>query len=91
MVLILIRKKIKLLEIRDFIFESIFFDIMKSEEGVTAVIVNAYIVYVEIRNITDKSVVINRKRRLRIIEKYETEGCYLVTKKSRFLAIGRVL
>jgi hypothetical protein len=91
MILILIRKKIKLLKIRDFIFESIFFDIMGSEKGVIAVIADVHTIYVEIRNIINKSVIINWKRRLRIIEKYGAEEYYLIIKKSRSLATGRML
>jgi hypothetical protein len=91
MIPILIREKIKLLEIRDFIFKSIFFDIIKSEKAMTIIIMNVYMIYVEIRNITNKSIIINRKRRLKIIEKYGIERCYLVTKKLRSLVIGRVL
>jgi hypothetical protein len=39
----------------------------------------------------NKPVIINRKRRLGIIEKYEIEKYYLITEKLRSLAIGRVL
>jgi hypothetical protein len=88
---IFIRKKIKLSEIRNFMFESIFFDIIKSEREVTAAIMNVYTIYVEIRNITNKPMIINRKKRLEIIEEYGIEGYYSITKKSRSLAIGRVL
>jgi hypothetical protein len=91
MIPIFIRRKIKLLEIRNFIFESIFFDIIKSEKGITAAIINVYTVYVEIRNIMDRLIIINRKRRLKIIEKYEIEKYYSITKKLRFLIIERVL
>jgi hypothetical protein len=87
---ILIRRKIKLLEIRNFIFESISFDIIKSEKKVTTVIMDAYTIYVEIRNTTNKSIMINRKRRLKTIEKYGIEKCYSVTDKSKPLAIERV-
>jgi hypothetical protein len=90
MILIFIRRKTKLLEIRNFIFESIFFDIIESEGEVTTAIVDVYTVYVEIRNIINRSVIINRKRRLKIIEKYGIEEYYLITKKLRFLAIGRI-
>jgi hypothetical protein len=91
MVPILIRKKIKLLEIRNFIFEPISFDIIRSKGEVTAVIINVYTAYVEIRNITNKSIIINWKKYLKTIEEYETEKYYLITKKSRSLIIGRVL
>jgi hypothetical protein len=91
MVSILIREKIKLLRIRNFIFESIFFDIMGSKRKVTAVIMNAHTIYVEIRNIIDRPMIISRKRRLRIIKEYGVEGCYLITKELRSLAIGRIL
>jgi hypothetical protein len=47
---------------------------------------NVHTIYVEIRNIINKSIIINRKRRLKIIEKY-----YLITKKFKSLAIGRIL
>jgi hypothetical protein len=82
---------IKLLEIRNFIFESIFFDIIKLKDEVTAAIINAYTAYVEIRNIINRSIIINRKKRLEIIEKYEIEKCYLITKELKFLVIGRIL
>jgi hypothetical protein len=91
MILIFIREKIKLLEIRNFIFEPISFDIIGSEGEMTAAIINVYTVYVEIRNITNKSMIINRKRRLEIIEEYEIEKYYLIMKKSRFLVIERIL
>jgi hypothetical protein len=90
MILILIRKKIKLLEIRNFIFELIFFDTIKSEKRMTAAMMNVYTIYVEIRNIINKSIIINRKKRLKIIEEYGTEKYYLVTEKSKFLAIERI-
>jgi hypothetical protein len=91
MILIFIRGKIKLLKIRDFIFESISFDIIKSKREVTTIIIDVYTVYIEIRNITDKSVIIDRKKRLKTIEEYGTEKCYLITKKSRSLIIERIL
>jgi hypothetical protein len=78
-------------EIRNFIFESIFFDIIESEKKITAAIMNVYTAYVEIRNIINKSIIINRKRRLEIIEKYGIEKYYLITEKSKSLAIGRIL
>jgi hypothetical protein len=56
---IFIRKKIKLSEIRNFIFEPIFFDTIKLEKEITTTIMNAYMIYVEIRNITNKSIIIN--------------------------------
>jgi hypothetical protein len=87
---ILIREKIKISKIRDFIFESISFDIIKLKEEVTTVIMDAHIIYVEIRNITNKPVIINRKKYLTIIEKYETERCYLVKKKLKNLIIERI-
>jgi hypothetical protein len=90
MISIFIREKIKLLKIRNFIFESISFDIMKSEGEMTTAIIDAYTAYVEIRNATNRSIIINRKRRLRIIEKYEIEEYYLITEKLKFLAIGRI-
>jgi hypothetical protein len=90
MIPILIRERIKLLEIRNFIFEPTSFDTIKSEKGMTAAIINVHIIYVEIRNTTNKSIIIDRKKRLRIIKKYETEEYYLVMEKSRFLAIGRI-
>jgi hypothetical protein len=89
-ILILIREKIKLPEIRNFMFESISFDIIRSEGKMTIAIMNVHTVYIEIRNITDRSIIINRKRRLRIIEEYGIEGCYLVTEELKFLVIGRV-
>jgi hypothetical protein len=91
MVSILIRGKIKLLEIRNFIFEPISFDIIKLKKGVTAVIMDAYTIFVEIRNIINKSIIIDRKRRLGIIEKYGIEKYYLITEKSKSLTTGRVL
>jgi hypothetical protein len=91
MIPILIREKIKLLEIRDFIFKSIFFDIIKSEKAMTIIIMNVYMIYVEIRNITNKSIIINRKKRLGTIEEYEIEEYYLITEKSRSLIIERIL
>jgi hypothetical protein len=91
MVLIFIRRKIKLSKIRNFIFESISFDIIKLEEEITAAIMNAHTIYIEIRNIINKSIIINRKRRLGIIEKYEAEKYYLIMKELKFLAIGRIL
>jgi hypothetical protein len=87
---ILIREKIKLPEIRNFIFESISFDIIKSKKGMTAAIMNIYTIYVEIRNVTNRSIIINRKKRLRTIEKYEIEKYYSVMKELRSLAIGRI-
>jgi hypothetical protein len=90
MIPILIRKKIKLPEIRNFIFKSISFDIMKSEGEITAAIMDAYTIYVEIRNITNRLIIINRKKRLGIIEKYGIEEYYLITEKSRSLAIERI-
>jgi hypothetical protein len=91
MIPILIRRKIKLLEIRNFIFEPISFDIIKSKEEMTAAIINIYTIYVEIRNITNKSIIINRKKRLKTIEEYGIERYYLITEKSRSLAIGQIL
>jgi hypothetical protein len=90
MVPILIREKIKLPEIRNFIFEPISFDIIEPEERMTITIINAHTVYVKIRNIIDKPIIINRKRYLEIIEKYEIEEYYLITEKSKFLTIGRI-
>jgi hypothetical protein len=87
MISILIRKKIKLLKIRNFIFESIFFDIIKLKREMATIIMNIYTAYIEIRNITDKSVIINRKKRLKIIEEYGAEGYYLITEKLKSLAI----
>jgi hypothetical protein len=78
-------------EIRNFMFKSISFDIIKSKKEMTAVIVDAYIIYVEIRNIINKPIIINRKRRLGIIEEYGIEKCYLIIKKLKSLAIGRML
>jgi hypothetical protein len=91
MIPILILIKIKLLEILNFIFESISFDIIKSEGGITTVIMDVHTIYVEIRNAINKSIIINRKKRLEIIEKYGIEECYSITEESRFLAIERVL
>jgi hypothetical protein len=91
MIPIFIREKIKLLKIRNFIFESIFFDIIGSEGRVTAAIMDAYTIYVEVRNIINRPIIINRKRRLGIIEEYEIEKYYLITKKLRSLVIGRIL
>jgi hypothetical protein len=71
-------------------FELISFDNIGSERGVTAAIINVYTAYVEVRNITDRLIIINRKRRLGIIEEYGIEKCYLVTEKSKSLAIGRI-
>jgi hypothetical protein len=88
---ILIRRKIKLPEIRNFIFESISFDMIKSEKEMIVAIIDVHTIYVEIRNITNKSIIINRKRRLGIIEEYGTEKYYLITKKLKFLAIERML
>jgi hypothetical protein len=64
---------------------------MKSEGGMTAAIMDAYTVYVEIRNITNRSMIINRKKRLRIIEEYGVEEYYLITEELRSLAIERML
>jgi hypothetical protein len=71
-------------------FESISFDTIKSEKEMTAAIIDAYTIYVEIRNITNKPIIINRKRHLKIIEKYGIERYYLIIKESRSLAIGRI-
>jgi hypothetical protein len=87
---ILIREKTKLLKIRNFMFEPISFDIIKLKNEMTAAIINAYIIYVEIWNITNKPIIINRKKYLEIIEKYGIEEYYLITKKSRSLVIGRM-
>jgi hypothetical protein len=91
MVPIFIRRKIKLSEIRNFIFESTFFDIIRPKEEITAEIMNAYIIYVEIRNTTNRSIIINRKKHLGSIEKYGIERYYLITEKSWFLVIERML
>jgi hypothetical protein len=72
-------------------FESISFDTIKSEKEMTAAIIDAYTIYVEIRNITNKPIIINRKKHLKIIEKYGTEEYYSTTKKSTSLIIGRIL
>jgi hypothetical protein len=90
MILIFIREKTKLSKIRNFIFEPISFDIIESKKEMTAAIIDAYTIYVEIRNITDKPIIINRKRRLGTIEKYGTEKYYLATKELKSLAIGRI-
>jgi hypothetical protein len=52
---------------------------------------DAYTIFVEIRNIINKSIIIDRKRRLGIIEKYGIEKYYLITEKSKSLTTGRVL
>jgi hypothetical protein len=57
----------------------------------TVAIINVYTVYVEIRNIINRSIIINRKRRLKIIEEYGIEKYYLIIEKSKFLAIERIL
>jgi hypothetical protein len=91
MIPILIRRKIKLSKFRNCIFESIFFDIIKSEEEIIIIIIDVYIIYVEIRNITDKSIINTRKKYLEIIEKYGIEEYYLITEKLKFLVIERIL
>jgi hypothetical protein len=57
----------------------------------TAAIMNIYTAYIKIRNITDKPIIINRKKCLETIKKYGTEEYYLVTKKLKSLIIGRIL
>ena len=75
MISLKLHSKIILMRDQNFLFESIKYD-LKIEEDFVTHIINSETKYIEINNITDKSVLISWHIKLERIMKYETEECY---------------
>jgi hypothetical protein len=83
-VLIIIKGKRLLFNNRNFLFESASINI-KFDKGITVNIIDANIGYIEIRNISNRIIIIERKCRLNIIAENYVEGCYLIEEEFRYL------
>ena len=83
---IIIRKKFKILSNKDFIFNSTHDQRLNQEENILSHIVNANFSQMNIKNITNISIFMFRRFRLKLIQKYENENCYLISLHDAHLA-----
>jgi hypothetical protein len=83
MVFIIIKKK-SLSNNRNFLFELAPINI-KFDGEITVNMIDVNIDYIEIRNISSRTIIIERKRRLNIIIENCVESCYLIEEKFRYL------
>ena len=72
---------------RDFIFNFYDVDRFDVEKEMFFHIVNVNFCFVQIRNITNKSIFIIKSERLNILMKYEKKNCYLINSKIRHLIV----
>ena len=74
----IIRDKFKNLSDRDFMFHSAHDSRFNQENDILSHIVNVNFSCVHIRNTSDDTIVISRRCRLKMLQKYENEKCYLI-------------
>ena len=82
----IIREKFKILSNKNFIFNSTHDHRFDQKKDILFHIVNANFSCVNVRNITNISVFIFRRFRLKIIQEYEDEKCYFAFSKDAHLA-----
>lgn len=80
-----IRERFKILSDKDFVFNSTHDQRLSSENDILSHIVNVNFSCVQVRNATNESVFISRRCRLKLIQEYENEECYLVSSNDAHL------
>ena len=81
------REKSKHFSNRDYVFYSKRDNQFDSNDDIFSHIVNVNFFCIHVRNITDSSVFIFRQNRLKTLQKYENESCYLASSKNAHLAV----
>ena len=84
-----IREKFKKLFNRDYVFHSANDNRLNLDDDILFHIVNANFFCVNIKNATNNSIVIFRRNRLRVLQKYENDDCYLISSKNAHLATDK--
>ena len=74
----IIRNKLKNLSDRNFMFHSAHDSRFDQEDDILSYIVNVNFSCVHIRNTSDDTIIISRRCRLEMLQKYKNEKCYLI-------------
>lgn len=82
----IIREKFKNLLDRDFVFNLIHDERLKHENDILFYIVDVNFLYIQIRNVINNLIFMFRRCRLRLLQKYENEKCYLIFSNDAYLA-----
>ena len=84
-----IKEKFKKLSDRNYAFHSTQNNRFDFDDDILFHIVNANFFCIHVRNITNNSVVIFRRNRLKTLQKYENDDCYLIFSKNAHLTVDK--
>ena len=85
----IIREKFKKFSDRNYAFHSTQNNRFDFDDDILFHIVNANFFCIHVRNITNNSVVIFRRNRLKTLQKYENDDCYLIFSKNAHLTVDK--